>query len=223
MRGTDWWHCFGTKMLPVVWNQGSGMLSDFKEKGVSYNSIVGGALLATDPEALSFLPAARREEQIYREQNRQMGLAGGAFLGALLCVTLFFIINLAVVSTQLSRIKSQVKQIEAEARVAEKALTKLEIVGSNYENKEILLSMIRELVERTPTTVTLTQLLLEEGQVVKIRGLATKNHIVDEYVGHLEKSDLFGGVKKLFSKLKRVERQDFYDFQIDLVLNGRGL
>lgn len=210
------------KRLPVVWNQGSGMLSEFKEKSVSYLSLVGGALLALGQDALSFLPTRRREEQFHKEKKQQMILAGGALLGALACIALFFIVNIAAVAGQLSNIRQEVKQIEAEANIAERAFTKLKIIGGNYKNKNLLLDMIHELTERTPEGVTLTQILLEEGSILKIRGLTAKNQTVTDYLSRLEQSELFRDVKNPFAKRTQVEREEFFDFQIILTL-ARGV
>lgn len=203
-----------TKRFPVVWRQGSGMTAAFKEKGFSFLSLVGGALLASEGTGLSFLPASRRQEQLRKYQENQMIKAGGALLAALLAIALFFLVNLAFSGAELSNIEKQVKQIQSEAERAENMLRKLEVVAASYRSKTTMLDMLDELHRKTPNGITLTQLLLEEDTKIKIRGLAPKNHMVSEYISRLEESPVFDKVEHLGSQRKTEERQEFFEFTI---------
>ncbi|MBI4430228.1 MAG: pilus assembly protein PilM [Candidatus Omnitrophica bacterium] len=211
------------KRLPMVWSRGSPMSAEFKEKGISFLSLVGAAQLSGETEMLSFLPGHRRVELSRKEAEKEMFFGGGMLLVASLSIALYFGVNLFWTGHRLKAVERKVSEIEAETRVAEEALEKLEIIGTNVRNKSIMLDMLRELHQRTPSGVKLTQLLLEEGDAVKIRGLAVKNHIVSEYLTKLEESELFNKVEFVFSQRKQVDRQEVFDFQITALLARRGI
>ncbi len=210
------------KRLPIVWSHGNSMLTEFKEKGVSFLSLIGAAQLEGESDALSFLPGHRRVELSRREMEKEMFMGGGALLVSLLGVALFFGANLFFAGRQIHSVNRRLNEIASETKIAEEALRKLEVVAVNVKNKSVILDMVRELHERTPAGIKLTQLLLEDGNSLKIRGLAVKNHIVSEYLSKLEESDLFNKVEFVFSQRKTVDQQEAFDFQIVAVLSRRG-
>lgn len=200
--------------LPMVVSKEAVLsLRECLAKGFSLTTLLGAPFIP-DTRRLVIVPSEVRVRRHAEGRRREVVLAAGG-LAAFIAATLLSGGALyGIQSARLKELASQLKELSQDAGPVQKMATRLDLLAVARRRKLAFLEMLAELHRVAPSGVTLTELGYEDGQPLRMRGLALRGGEVSDFVSALEESPLFRDAKFDFQQRRQVEGRSYYDFQI---------
>ncbi len=182
-------------------------------KGFSLTALLGAPFI---PDARRFvILSSEVRVRRHAEGRRREGVLVLAGLVAFIVVTLAAGGSLyGMQAARLKTLTGRLEELSQEAGPIAKMATRLDLLALARRRRLAFLEMLAELHRVAPSGVTLTELGYEEGQPLRIRGLALRGGEVSDFVSALEDSPLFRDAKFDFQQRRQVEGRSYYDFQI---------
>ena len=146
-------------------------------------------------EPLNLLPAEWRQRR-RRTQLRRNLIRGGIAAAALYVVVIaVWGVFLFWRRSQLSGLQAEIRRLQPEYRQAREMHSEMTAMRRQMDTKYSALEVLREVSVRLPESLKLSAFIFRKDQKVTLRGQSQTPAAALEFIGQLEKCDLFGEVK----------------------------
>lgn len=181
----------------------------------------GASALHAGAPAANLIPDEVKLRLSLEERGRDIIKAGVLGMTIILFVCAAFLVNIYLKAEYLKKLNDKFKSINAEASEIESDFSKVRIIHRTLNSRGLGLNVLAELYDLTPLEIALSNIRLRDTGDFSVKGEATSMSAVFAYLGSLEKSDMFKGVKTKYTSKKKVADQELVDFEISGVLEKK--
>lgn len=183
-------------------------------------SVLGAAApaLGMSSSVVNLIPDEVKLRLSLEERGRDIIKTGVLAMTIILFVCASFLVNIYLKAEYLKKLNEKFRTLNAEASEIESDFSKVRIIHRCLQNRGAGLNVLAELYVLTPLEIALSNIRLRETGDLSVKGEATSMSAVFTYLGNLEKSDTFKGVKTKYTSKKKVGDQEIVDFEISGVL-----
>lgn len=153
-------------------------------------SVCRDAARAGSPQ-LNLLPAEWRERR-HKARVRQVALRSLIGLGAAYVLALvIFLTMLGIKKAQVSRVEGELRQLHAQYESAQDLRKTLTAMQKRLDTQHSALEVLREVSQLMPDNVKLNGFSFKKDDKVTLRGQAQAAGFANDFIGRLEKSEMF--------------------------------
>lgn len=182
----------------------------------SFAELMGSAL-ASDEVRINLIPeealAGSRLISVKKNLLTALGLSG---VIAILILGIF-VKKLHDNSMYSAVINGELKKIESKVSEAKRMTKDINTIRQAMARRPLAIDVVSEIYGVTPEGISLSMIDYEAAKSVSVRGTAPSLGEAFKYVGILENSPLFEGVKVKYANKRTVENKESVDFEITAV------
>jgi Tfp pilus assembly PilM family ATPase len=190
-----------------------GIPRDEKLQFVSLTQLLG---ITQDEDALlmDLTPLEQKVQNVMERKAQQLTLTGILAVAIVTALSFLCLTNLHMKNAYLENLKKTIARIAVEAEGVDKMRAVIDLVEQRLDSRGSSLEFINEIYKVTPREISLTDVRIDEKQMVALKGHGFAMSDVFKYVKLLEESGLFAGVKTDYTRAKNSQGSEFAEFGI---------
>jgi len=182
---------------------------------VSFSGLIGVALKPCD---VDLTPQPVKLRLAFESRSRALVTLGGQLIVLLLLLSCFALEKMVKAEKQLQNLARQEDSVAAPAAVMSHALDQVGFIQERFAHRGGLLDLMAALSQIMPPEIQLESLNYTDGEKVLLKGISSELPKVYEFANSLGKLPLFTEASAKRTSKKRIEDQDFTDFEIECSL-----
>jgi len=180
---------------------------------VSITPLVGMALSGKDP-SIDLTPLELRIKKIVDAKRQELMVTGVLIAAIITMASLLVLVRIQVKNTYRASLKSAIARVESDSIKVEKMRSAVDLIRSRMDTKDSCITVLAELYRITPREIYFTNVDIDEGRRLVLRGRGGKMSDVFKYVTTLENSVLFENVKTTYTTTKKEDETEYAEFEI---------
>ena len=181
--------------------------------GVLIPAALSGAKKWGDSQAISLLPSERKLRDRAKMRNRFLKESLATFGLFIVCFTVLVASHLLFLKSKKSLLEKGSRKLASTVLEVRRMTASLAASHEAQRSKERLLSLLRELSDRAPSSIRLKELQVEDKSIV-FQGESPSHTLLTETVQAFEKVQGVQEVKLEHARLRKRLNQDFFDFEV---------
>jgi Tfp pilus assembly protein PilN len=178
--------------------------------------------LPTGSQQVNLVPEDWHEKARFRHARRIVVSLTVLFVGLWLSGVIVFMVLLNMQTDELTRTRGRAEQLEASAVRVRQLQGKVKSLEEYADRSRSALECLREVTVRLPDGVDLTSFAYRKGKQVNLRGEASSESPVLQYIEALERSDIFDRATTEGISSARRQGRTVTEFKITAQLPGEG-
>ncbi|MEI9476842.1 MAG: pilus assembly protein PilM [Deltaproteobacteria bacterium] len=187
---------------------------DENPKLVSMTQLLGVTLDDKEPY-MDLTPNEQKVQNVMEHKTKQLTVMGILVVAIVTAVSFLCLTNVHTKNAYLTKLKKTISKIAEEAEGIDKMRAVIDRVEQRLDSRGSSLECINEIYRITPKEISLTDIDIDEKQMVVLRGHGFSMSDVFKYVKMLEESGMFENVKTSYTRVKNDKDAKFSEFEIN--------
>jgi len=183
-------------------------------KSASMTQLLGLTLEDQDP-SMDLTPNEQKVQNVMDRKTKQLTLMGLLVVAIVTALSFLCLTHVHTKNTYLAKLKKTIAKIATEAEGIDKMRVMIDRVEQRLDSRGSSLECINEIYRITPKEISLTDIDIDEKQMVVLKGHGFAMSDVFKYVKTLEESDMFENVKTTYTRVKNDKDAEFAEFEIN--------
>lgn len=187
---------------------------DENPKLVSMTQLLGITLDDKEPY-MDLIPNEQKVQNVMEHKTKQLTVMGILVVAIVTALSFLCLTNVHTRNAYLTKLKRTISKIAIEAEGIDKMRVVIDKVEQRLDSRGSSLECLNEIYRVTPKEISLTDIDIDEKQMVVLRGHGFAMSDVFKYVKMLEESDMFENVKTSYTRVKNDKDAKFSEFEIN--------
>jgi len=177
-------------------------------------SPICGILLKYQKLEFSLLPNEKRIQKLMENKRKSLTMMGILFSAIMLALSALILINIYNKNVYIAQIKQKITLIKNDSDEIDKMRLSVNLLQNRLDARGDSINLLNEIHKTIPREIYLTDISIERGKQVILKGRALAMSDVFKFVTVLEKSPYFKDVKNTYATTKKEDNNEYTDFEI---------